>query len=195
MSKSKGSNINLVKAHNMSAILDRLLQDEMVSRVELAEKLSLSNTTITNLTAELLDEEIIVEENAEVTAKRKRVGRPRRMLRLVPDARFAVGVHIGIGMYRVAVTNLLAEIVTSQMAEFDLGLSPEVVIAGIVRCIDQTIDLSGVDRKCVIGIGVGASGTRELFDRFQCVGTKTGLARCSYSVFIGIAFRFTGQSR
>ena len=50
-----GSNINLVKAHNMRAILIRLLHDGPVSRVELAEKTSLSSTTITNLVGELID--------------------------------------------------------------------------------------------------------------------------------------------
>ena len=158
MPKSKGSNINLVKAHNMSAILYRLLQDEMVSRVELAEKLSLSNTTITNLTAELLEDGIIFEESIEVTEKRLRVGRPRRMLRLAPDARYAVGVHIGVGMFRVALTNLFAEIVTSKMVEFDLEVPPEKVISEIVQKIDQIIEISGVERERIIGVGVGASG-------------------------------------
>jgi glucokinase-like ROK family protein len=158
MPKSKGSNINIVKAHNMSAILYRLLQDEMVSRVELAQRLSLSNTTITNLTAELLEEKIITEERVEVSEKRKKVGRPRRMLRLLPDARFAVGVHIGVGMFRVALTNLFAEIVSSQMVEFDLEAPPEDVVFDIVQRVDQTIGTSSVDPKRVIGIGVGASG-------------------------------------
>lgn len=158
MSKPKGSNINLVKAHNMSAILFSLLQDETVSRVELAESLSLSNTTITNLTAELLEEEIIIEKRIKATEKRKRVGRPRRMLQLVPDARYAIGVHIGIGMFRVAVTNLFAEIVASQRVEFDLGSAPEDIISEIVRRIDQTLETSGVERERVIGVGVGASG-------------------------------------
>ena len=120
MSNAKGRNLNLVKAHNLSAILLRLLHNEMVSRVELAEELSLSSTTITNLTAELLADGIIAEEEVESPTKPKRVGRPRRMLRLIPSARYAVGVHIGVAMFRVAITNLLARIVISRTAKFDL---------------------------------------------------------------------------
>jgi glucokinase-like ROK family protein len=158
MPKSRGSNINLVKAHNVSAILYCLLQEEMVSRVELAEKLSLSNTTITNLTAELLEEKIIIEERIDVTEKRKQVGRPRRMLRLMPDARYAIGVHIGVGMFRVAVSNLFAEIISSQMVDFNLETPPEDVILDIAQRVNLTIETSGIDRRRVIGIGVGASG-------------------------------------
>ncbi len=158
MSKPRGSNINLVKAHNLSAILFSLLRDNMLSRVELAEKLSLSNTTITNLTAELLEEEIIIEEQIEATEKRKPVGRPRRMLRLIPNARYAVGVHIGVGIFRVAITNLFAEIIYSQMTEFDLSTSADEVIQTIIEHIEQSISKSKVDHDRIIGVGVGASG-------------------------------------
>ena len=53
-----GSNISLVKAHNLRAILLNLLHGENVSRVQLAEMTSLSTTTITNLVSELLEQEI-----------------------------------------------------------------------------------------------------------------------------------------
>jgi predicted NBD/HSP70 family sugar kinase len=174
MSNAKGRNLNLIKAHNISAILLRLLRDEMVSRVELAEELSLSSTTITNLTAELLADGIIAEEEIEVSAKRKRVGRPRRMLRLIPTARYAVGVHIGVGMFRVAITNLLAEIIINHTAEFDRTASPEDVIIEIVRVIEQSIKQSGVDRQRIIGIGVGASGLVDTLSGINVVAARLG---------------------
>jgi predicted NBD/HSP70 family sugar kinase len=172
MEKSKGSNLNLVKAHNLSAILLRLLRSEVVSRVELAKELSLSNTTITNLTAELLENQIIIEEEIEAPAKRSRVGRPRRMLRLVPSARYAIGVHIGIGMYRVAVTDLLANMVANQTAQFDLLSPPEEVIKEIAAVIEDVIKQSGVDRKRIIGIGVGASGLVDTIAGVNVVATR-----------------------
>jgi len=153
-----GSNINQVKSHNIRAILLSLLQDGQVSRVELAEKLSLSNTTITNLTSELLDQGIILEEQVEVPEKRRSVGRPRRMLRLVRTARFAIGVHIGVGLFRVAVTDLFAEIIYSQIKTFDLTNPPENVIDEIVQLIEESIKACNIERDRVIGVGVGASG-------------------------------------
>jgi predicted NBD/HSP70 family sugar kinase/biotin operon repressor len=153
-----GSNINLVKSHNMQAILLSLLQCGMDSRVELAEKLSLSTTTITNLTSELLDQGIIMEEQVESPEKHRRVGRPRRMLRLEPSARFAIGVHIGVGLFRIAITDLFAGIICNEIETFDLKTSPEDVINNIVLLIEKTIEMCGIDRERVIGVGVGASG-------------------------------------
>jgi predicted NBD/HSP70 family sugar kinase len=155
---SLGSNINLVKSHNTQAILLSVLHDGPISRVELAEKLSLSNTTITNLISELLDLGIVVEEHVEVPENQRRVGRPRRMLRLVPSARYAVGVHIGVGIFRVAITNLIAEIIYNEIATFDLTSPPDTVIKDIIRLIDVVIRKSKIDRERVIGVGVGASG-------------------------------------
>jgi len=158
MVNPRGRNQNLVKSHNVSAILLRLLQEGLISRVELAEYLYLSSTTITNLTAELLQKEIIIEEEVEDSEKQKRVGRPRRMLRLVPDARYVVGVHIGVGMFRVALTNLFAEIIDSTMVEFDSASQPEDVVSEIAKKVEEVIEASGVSRWRVIGVGVGASG-------------------------------------
>jgi glucokinase-like ROK family protein len=174
MAKPKGSNINLVKTHNMSAILYTLLREEMVSRVELAERLSLSNTTITNLTAELLEQEIILEEQVETSGKRKRVGRPRRMLRLIPNARFSIGVHIGVGMFRVAITDLIAEIIYYQMTKFDLDTPSEDVISKVAENIELIIQESGVDRANVIGIGVGASGLVNYISGVNILAPRLG---------------------
>ena len=153
-----GSNINLVKAHNMQAILLSFLHNEKISRVELARQSSLSTTTITNLTAELLNEGIIEEEVSGASTKQQRVGRPRTMLRLIPEARYAIGVHIGIGVFRVAVTDLRANFIHNKLASFDQGTSPEEVIQNIADLIEETIHESQIDRSKIIGVGVGASG-------------------------------------
>ena len=153
-----GSNITLVKAHNLRAILLSLLHEGSVSRVELAEITSLSTTTVTNLISELLEQGIVIEEGLEETTGRRRVGRPRTALHLVADARFAVGVHIGIGLFRVTVTDLFAEMICSNIVPFKLETPPEQVLDTIARWIEKTIDDSHVNRQRIIGVGIGASG-------------------------------------
>ena len=177
MSLSKillGSNINLVKSHNLRAILLSLLHDSHASRAELAEKLSLSNTTITNLTAELLDQGLIVEEHVEASEKRRSVGRPRRMLRLDPSARYAIGVHIGVGLFRVAITNLFAEIICSEIGTFDLATPTEDVINVIAQLIKDTINECNIERENVIGVGVGASGLVNYEEGINVLAPRLG---------------------
>ena len=153
-----GSNINLVKMHNMQAILLSLLYEKQISRVQLARKTSLSTTTITNLISELIEQGIVVEEGVQTAEAPRSVGRPRTGLNLVPDARYAIGVHIGIGLIRVAVVNLLAEVLYNEIRYFDLQTPAEEVLRLISATIEEVIGCSRIARERILGVGVGASG-------------------------------------
>lgn len=155
-----GSNLIKVKTHNLQAILMSLLYEGEISRAEIAKRTSLSSATITNLANELIDQKIITElrPSASKPQNKRKVGRPQKKLRLIPDARYAVGVHIGIGLFRVAITNLYAEPIENEIVHFDLGLTAEDVLTQISQEIEQVIQLSAVDRTRILGVGVGASG-------------------------------------
>ena len=156
-----GSNALHIKQHNLRAILQSLLQKGPLSRVQLAEQTALSNTTITNLTAELLDLAIIREDEppTEVNShSRRSVGRPRRMLSLAPNARYVIGIHIGIGILRVAVFNLCAEMVRNNMTHFAIEEPAAAVLDSIAALVEQTVAEAGLERGLILGVGVGASG-------------------------------------
>jgi N-acetylglucosamine repressor len=156
-----GSNASDVKAHNLSALLLALLRQDYVSRVRLAELTGLSTTTITNLVSELLESGIVVEEGVEKLGARhgrRGVGRPRTALRLVPEAYYAVGVHIGIGSVRVAVADLRASLLICLSQAHALDKSPKEVLTEIATLINEAIAQSHVNPQDVVGIGIGASG-------------------------------------
>ncbi len=159
-----GRNVSLVRAHNLRAVLNHFLQEGTVSRAQLVERTSLSGTTITNLIDDLLAQGI-VEESDTATAHirdagngHRRVGRPRTGLRLNPNARYAVGVHIGIGILRIAVVNLHAEIIRNTITEFDVTTPADHVLDQIVLTTKRTIADSHIETERLIGLGIGASG-------------------------------------
>lgn len=155
-----GSNIFSVKAHNIQAVLLSLLYEEQLSRTELAERINLSSTTITNLITELLEAGLVSESScndAEFEVNRP-VGRPRTALCLEPNARFVIGVHVGVGTFRVALTNLRNEIIASYLTTFDLKEDPLKVIDQIIAAIESLIAESQTDRHLILGGGIGLSG-------------------------------------
>lgn len=156
----QGSNINLVKQHNLQVILLSLLYEHILSRTQLAKRTNLSHTTITNLIAELIEKGIVTEKNEtdEEQAELRPVGRPRTQIYLEPNARFVIGVHIGVGIFRVALTNLRAEIQHNHMQSFDTSSPAQDVLEQIVISVEAVINTSGVERDKVLGVGVGASG-------------------------------------
>jgi len=162
-----GSNIVNVKAHNMQAVLLSLLTsvdeegEQPLSRIQLARRTHLSSTTITNLVTELIEQGIVSEDKNPHDPhgdEQRPVGRPRTGLYLIPDARYVVGVHIGVGLYRAAVMNLRAKIVCSKMVNFDISTPPDEVLRSISEDIHELLSGSGLDRRLILGIGVGASG-------------------------------------
>ncbi len=155
-----GSNIVSVKAHNLQAVLLSLLYEENLSRTELAERINLSSTTITNLITELLEEGLVSESNCNETESElnRPVGRPRKALCLEPNARFVIGVHVGVGNFRVALTNLRDEIIASQKASFNLQDNPLRVLDQIIASIETLIADSQTDRSLILGVGIGLSG-------------------------------------
>lgn len=154
---SVGSNVSRMKLHNLRAILLMLLHHQPVSRARLVELTGLSSTTITNLIAELLEQGIVTEDGVSPSGQRG-VGRPRTMLRLVPEARHVVGIHIGVGSVRVAVADLHAQLSSPLTLAHPLEYTPEEVLAETAALVRQAIQQSGVAPQTIVGLGVGASG-------------------------------------
>jgi predicted NBD/HSP70 family sugar kinase/biotin operon repressor len=150
-----GSSSSAIKSHNLRAILLTMLQHGQVSRVRIAKLTGLSTTTVTNLITELLDHGV-VEENG--TEQHRGVGRPRTALRLVPDSRFAIGIHIGVGSVRVAMADLYAHPVCTFQLDHDIEQPAENVLHQVYAMTERCIVESGADPKNIIGVGVGASG-------------------------------------
>ncbi len=155
-----GSSGSTIKAHNLSAILRMLLRHGHISRVRLARLTGLSATTITNLVADLLAQGVVVEDEEGWPDEKQRrgVGRPQVALRLVPEARYAVGVHIGVGSVRVAVTDLLGRPWPVLSLDHPLEHSPEEVLTATARMVREALAQGGVEPSRVLGIGIGASG-------------------------------------
>ncbi len=142
-----------------------LLYNEPVYRVKLAKDISVSTTTITKLVDELIEQGIVEERQEEVNWPRS-VGRPQNAIYLVRDARQAIGVHIGGGIYRIAIVNLRNEIISHRTGNFDLKQPAESVMEEIIHTTAQLLDECKIGRETVIGVGVGAPGL---------VNFKTGL--------------------
>jgi glucokinase-like ROK family protein len=153
-----GSNISKVKTHNVRTVLSMLRQHGHASRAHLAELTGLSTTTISNLVSELLEQGIVTEEGVIKSGPRQGAGRPRTSLRLVPEARHAVGIHIGVGQIRVAVANLRAHLLNCLSLDHSLDRSPTEVLRDVAALVGEAISQSGVDPRKLVGVGVGASG-------------------------------------
>jgi len=151
-----GTNSSAIKLQNISAVLLTLLHNPNTSRVHLANQIGVSSATITNLVSELTRDGLVIEDGNVKT--NGQVGRPQVMLSIVPEARFAIGVHIDVGMVYIGLSNLIGEIVDRESFQHSLDDTWESVLDKIVATISVLEERNASRCDIILGVGVAASG-------------------------------------
>jgi len=164
-----GTNSSEIKAHNLSAILLTLLHNQNMSRVSLAQLIGVSTATITNLVAELVADGLIVEKGLVQTDGQPNVGRPQRALELVPNARFAIGIHIDVGMVYIALTNLEGYVLQSHQFEHNVDTPWQNVMDDIVVLVEATLSEARLTPEQIVGVGVAASGIVDAYSGINLI--------------------------
>lgn len=158
MHRAMGMSSSDLRTRNISAILLALLRYDGISRIHLARSVGLSTTTITNLVAELVSQGLVVEGGTLRDAERPSVGRPQVSLSLVPNARYAIGIHIEYSLIRVGLVNLLGEVVARRSLPFEPPIVLDDLLLEVVSMVESLISEGGISSAELVGLGVGASG-------------------------------------
>ena len=144
----KTADPELMRAINRFHVMDAIRRFGPVSRVEISQLTELSTTTVSAITAALLDDRLIVPLQVGAVRDAGR-GRPRVMLKLNPDAAHVVGVKLAPDQITVAVTNFCADVLRSLALPIRIDRQTASVIADLVE--------DGV-RRCVSDAGLEMSG-------------------------------------
>jgi predicted NBD/HSP70 family sugar kinase len=155
----KTADPELMRAINRFHVLDAIRRSASISRTEICEQTDLSSTTVSAITASLLDDGLIVTRAlGDIRASQR--GRPRVMLELNPDAARVVGVKIGPQRIVYAVTDFQGDVLAELATPVRVDRQPADVIAdlvddGVRRCVaDAGLTLAAVKRLCVALPGV-----------------------------------------
>jgi glucokinase-like ROK family protein len=138
-------------------LLAILRDDGPLSRVQLADRLSVSRTTIAAEVSRLVELELV----AEVGPAASRGGRRSTVVDLAEGIRF-VGISIGATSVSVGVTDGRLGVLTMQTEPCDVRTGPEEVLATALGLARKALSEQGVQRPA--GAGVGVPGPVD-FDR------------------------------
>ena len=142
------------KQPNETLILDAVRRNSPISRTDIARMIGLSGATVTKFVDNLIQIGFVREDGYDDS----RGGRRPTLLKLVPEASFAVGVELGAANLRAVVIDLEAKIVAKIAKETKADEGKDKVFKRITEIIHQVIDASGVEKEKIKGIGVGISG-------------------------------------
>ncbi|KJS03077.1 MAG: hypothetical protein VR65_02200 [Desulfobulbaceae bacterium BRH_c16a] len=149
------ANRDLMRAINRFAILHAIRDAGTVSRVDLARRTGLSQATVTGITADLLREGMLLEEQGG----RSEGGRRPVPLALNPGGAYTVGVHLSVDQVTVVLMDLQAGILkthTKKLASDNLAAGPmvEILVESVQTCLWQ----ADFTKKQISGIGVAIPG-------------------------------------
>ncbi|MFJ9377772.1 ROK family protein [Streptomyces sp. NPDC101455] len=162
-----GANLLAVRSHNAALVLDllRTAGTDGISRLELADRTGLTPQAVSKITARLRDSGLVAEAGRRASTG----GKPRTVLRLVPEAGHAVGVHLDRDELRVVLVDLTGAVVGERGAPLDLGAGAGVVVEAVAREVEELVGGGGLGGGAGAGAGVSAGGGAD-------VGVGTGVS-------------------
>ncbi|WP_195958765.1 ROK family transcriptional regulator [Clostridium saudiense] len=171
MNKVVRGSFELMKQLNVSAVLKVIRDNGSLSRADVAKITGLTPASVTNITKMLIEDEYLVECKVGQSSG----GRPPIMLELNPNARYVIGISIGVGMIDVVITNLSAEIILKKSIEInEERYDYDFVFKELVKLINEVIECSKIEKEKILGAGVALHGI---------VNSRTGMS--IYSPYYG----------
>ncbi|ANB06616.1 hypothetical protein SAM40697_2657 [Streptomyces ambofaciens] len=132
-----GANLLALRSHNAALVLDllRTAGAEGISRLELAERTGLTPQAVSKITARLREDGLAAEAGRRASTG----GKPRTVLRLVPEAGHALGVHLDRDELRAVLVDLDGTVLGERRSPLDLGAGAEAVLEGVAGAARELV--------------------------------------------------------
>jgi len=155
MARGKQGKVSSVKEINTRNILDIIRRHGPISRIEIAELTGLTPATITNITSELIDSNLIIEgETGDSSGGRRPI-----MLKMRNDYYRVIGVYIGSRKIKIITSDLTANIKHKKEIKYN---QDDISVEYIKEILDEElipiIKKYKSKNKNIVGIGVGIHG-------------------------------------
>ncbi|MFC9791747.1 ROK family protein [Streptomyces sp. NPDC127584] len=178
-------NVPALRSPNAALVLDllRTAGEDGISRLELAERTALTPQAVSKITARLRSEGLAAEAGRRASTG----GKPRTVLRLVPTAGYAVGVHLDRDELTTLLTDLAGTVAARRTRALDLGEGAGPVLDAVaeeVAAVVAGFAAPGAHSGCGRDVGPGAdlaSGPHPGHVRDSAFGPRPGHVRESAS--------------
>ncbi|CAN5896075.1 ROK family protein [soil metagenome] len=155
----KGTNLEYAKIYNVRIVLETIRLHGPISRASVARHTELTPQTISNLTAELLEQSLIVEAGR----KQGRRGSPSTLLEFNAEGAFAVGLDLD----QEHLTGVLVDLNGVVHGRFHTSLdfpSPDEALDLMASVAERLIGDGKLAADKVWGVGVGLPGPIRIAD-------------------------------
>lgn len=148
-----GLNMEIVKDHNRALIIQLICTNNGVTRQYLTEATGLTPMTLTNITSELIKNNLICEIDAKSTGKS--LGRTPKLLYPAPNSPVAAGIFISKTCMYGIITDLSLNIITSKKIIFSKQETSDSITVKLLALADY---LTGYTDRTLLGLGISTVG-------------------------------------
>jgi len=153
MSRNLLGNRDLIRAFNRSTVLNNIKTAGSIARTDLARSTGLSPATITGITAELIEDGLVIEK----ASGNSRGGRRPILLALNPRGGYVVGIKLADQMVIGALTDLEATILQKNSLVLE-DHKVDTVCQTIAQIVTQLSHQASIPQGSLLGVGIGLAG-------------------------------------
>lgn len=163
------ANLGFLRGYNDATVLGLARRGEAMTRVELAERSGLTPQAVSKIVTRLIADGLLVESGRRNVG----VGKPRTVLSLVANSRFALGAQVERDELRVVLADLSGTIVDRTVVALPHAFGVTAFIDELARQVDVLRARADVADERLLGLGIGFVG--PLDHRDGVVHDATGL--------------------
>ncbi len=146
---------SMMRAINRYRVLYTIRNQGLISRADISRNTGLSPASVTNITAQLIEEGLLQEKQTGNSIG----GRRPILLALNPEGAFTLGVSITAQHITAVIINLQADILAKYSMPFvEMDATPESVAEAMVKTIHQCMWSTGLSKSAISGVGVAVPG-------------------------------------
>jgi predicted NBD/HSP70 family sugar kinase len=155
-SKNADGTLRWLRGRNRQRVMEIVRMHGRVSQADIARATGLSRTTVSTLIAELKESGLVVD--LETTPRQARGGRPGVELALRDPSQVVAGFDFGHSHVGVAMADLGHTVLAESRSELDVNRNAVEALDSAARMFQELLTRTGVDRKNVLGAGIGIPG-------------------------------------
>lgn len=142
------------KEKSLKLLYKTIFEHGSISKSDLTIEVGLAQTTCSRLIEQLVNSKLIKENGFGKSSG----GRRPNLYEIEENAHYLIGVDISRTYTKIVLLNLNLEVLEEARLSMDQSSTPQVTIHFIISKVNEMIKKRQVDKKLILGIGIGTIG-------------------------------------